>query len=112
MRVHHSHGSSFETKYVLTLLDRILVNTWRAEVDITIMKPWSTQFHKEHRKYPTSSQIRRKVHHHKTINDFVETFAICYLQVLQRDSVNPLPSQCFNCCSSQFTKRDLKLYPR
>ena len=39
MRVYHQHKSSFETKYVLTLLDRILVNAWRAEVAVTILKP-------------------------------------------------------------------------
>ena len=49
------------------------------------------QFYKEHHKSPTFTQIRRKVHHHVTTDDFVETFAICYLQVLQRDSAAPLP---------------------
>ena len=77
--VHYSYGSSFETKYGLTLLNRILVNTWKAEVTVTIMKPWLTQFHKERRKSTIFTQIRRKVHHRVTINDFVKRFSICYL---------------------------------
>ena len=39
-RVNHNTPLSFETKYVLSMVDRVLVNTWRAEMAVTLIKPW------------------------------------------------------------------------
>ena len=45
LRVHSKHPSSFDTKYVFTLLDRIIINTRRAEVTVNVIKPWLTKIH-------------------------------------------------------------------
>ena len=92
MRVYDSQSKrSFETKYILTLIDRILVNAWRAEVAVTVMKPWLTELAKTNENGPTLTQIRRKVCDQVTIDDFVELFAIAYLQVQHRGEANLLP---------------------
>ena len=39
LRMYYSQPISFETKYVLTIIDRVLVNTWRAELAMTSIKP-------------------------------------------------------------------------
>ena len=90
MRVKDVQGCSFETKYVLSLLDRILVNAWRAEVAITTMKPWLTKLQNDGIT-PSILQIRRKFRNENTIDDYVDTFAIGYLQVLQRGAASLLP---------------------
>ena len=46
LRVYHSQPTLFETKYVLTLLDRVLVNVWRAETVVTVIKPWIVSWQK------------------------------------------------------------------
>ena len=40
LKVYHSQPTLVETKYVLTLLDRVLGNTWRAETADTTINPW------------------------------------------------------------------------
>ena len=32
--------STIATKYVCTMIGRILVNCWRAEIAVTVLKPW------------------------------------------------------------------------
>ena len=83
------HPSPFETKYVFTLLDRVLINTWRAEVAVNVVKPWLAQLNKMGKERPSFVQVRRKVQHNVTIDDFVEKFSIIYLQYLQKQVVSP-----------------------
>ena len=46
LRVYHSQPTSFETEYVLILLDRVLVHAWRTETAGTAIKPWIVSFKK------------------------------------------------------------------
>ena len=62
----------FETKYVFTLLDRVLINTWRAEVAVNVVKPWLAQRNKMGKDRSFFVQIRRKVQNNVTIDNFVE----------------------------------------
>ena len=52
LRIHSKHPSPFETKYVFTLLDRVLINTWRAEVAVNVVKPWLAQLNKMGKERP------------------------------------------------------------
>ena len=61
LRVYSKQPSSFEAKYVFTLLDRILINTWRAEVAVSVIKPWLTKLRYKQKEHPFFSQMRRKV---------------------------------------------------
>ena len=78
LRVYSKYPSPFETKYVFTLIDRILLNCWRAEVAVNVVKPWLAQLKKKN-KSPTFTQVRRKVQNDVTIDDFVDKFSIIYL---------------------------------
>ena len=91
LRVHSKHPSSFETKYVFTLLDRILINAWRAEVAVNVIKPWLTKMRKQMKERPSFTQVRRKVQNDVTIDDFVEFFSIIYLQFLEKHATSPSP---------------------
>ena len=55
------------------------------------MKPWLTEFANRNVNGPTLNQIRRKVRDQVTIDDFVELFAIAYLQVQHRGEAGLLP---------------------
>ena len=64
LRVHQKSKLSFETKYVLKLLDRILINTWRAEVSVMVLQPWLTQYVDGDVKTPTFTQIKKGLESH------------------------------------------------
>ena len=87
LRVYHSQPTSFETKYVLTLLDRVLVNEWRAETAATVIKSWIFSWQQRCGVLPLFAQIMKKVENSITIDDYVDTFAIVYL-VLQKQVGN------------------------
>ena len=84
LKVYHSQPTSFEAKYVLIMIDRLLVNTWRAETAVTIVKPWITGLQQRGKPLPSLKQIRKKVENSVTIDDYVDTFSIGYLEELQK----------------------------
>ena len=115
MRIKDKHRCNFETKYVLSLIDRVLVNAWRAEMAVTVMKPWLIQL-RNAGKSASIVQIRRKFQNESTIDDFVDTFAIAYLQVLQRGTATllpvhilPLPLQRQSPDKPQQTRKDVQV---
>ena len=47
LRVSFTSNLTFESKYILSIIDRILVNAWRAETSITVIKPWLISLRKK-----------------------------------------------------------------
>ena len=62
VKVHHTHPSLFKTKYVQTILYRILVNVGKAEVVDIVMKLWLDQFEKGDGNSPSFTQIKTEIH--------------------------------------------------
>ena len=79
LRVLFPTPSTFETKYVCTMIDRILVNCWRAEIAVTVLKPWIQSLERSGHIPPTTKQIRKKFENAITIDDYVQIFAETYL---------------------------------
>ena len=87
---------SFETKYVFTMIDRVLVNCWRAENAIIVIEPWITSFKYGNKPTPTLQKIRRKFYNTATIIDYIQCFSEGYLTELhERD--DSLPANYLNC---------------
>ena len=96
LRVTHVTPLSFETKYVFTMIDRVLVNCWRAENAITVIEPWIRSLKNGNKPTPTLQQIRRKFHNTATIDDYIQCFSEGYLTELhERD--DSLPANYLNC---------------
>ena len=51
---------TFETNYVFSMIDRILINTWRAEMAITIIRPWIRSIVHTNKKAPSLEQLLKK----------------------------------------------------
>lgn len=71
LRVTHMTPLSFETKYVFTMIERVLVNCWLAENAITVVEPWTTSLKKGNNPTPTLQQIRQEFHNTATIDDYI-----------------------------------------
>ena len=83
LKVNYTTPLSFDTKYVLSILDRILVNSWRAETSVSVLKPWISLNKKN--KQPSLIQIRQKKFTNQgSIDDYVQKFAESYLYYLSK----------------------------
>ena len=71
LRIYKSTTVYFETKYLLIMIDQVLINYWRGEVAVSVLKPWIMQVECTSRRYPTLDQIRRKFNKSGTIDDYV-----------------------------------------
>ena len=74
------------------MIDRALVNCWRGEISVSVLKPWIMQLERNGKRYPTLDQIRRKFHNSDTIDDYVQKFAEFYLYDLCTTNYKSTPS--------------------
>ena len=84
LHFYYSYPSSFETKYVFTLLDQILVNFCRAEIAIMLIKPWLLELDRKKKRTLSLKQIRKNVKNSTTIDGYVSIFTIGDFPVLQK----------------------------
>ena len=57
LRVKHTTPLTFGTNYVFSMIDRILINTWRAEMAITIIRPWIRSMVNNNKNAPSLEQL-------------------------------------------------------
>ena len=76
LKVGFSKPLSFEAKYVFLMLDRILINCWRVDNAVMLMRPWILASRKN---IPTFTHIRTKFTNQSRIDDYVLNFAETYL---------------------------------
>ena len=60
LRVKHTTPLTFETNYVFSMIGRISINTWRAEMAITIIQSWIRSMVNNKRNATSLEQLRKK----------------------------------------------------
>ena len=84
--VNYSTNLSFETKCVSSIIDQVLVNIWRAQTSIIVVKPWLIAFRKKE-KEPSLIQIRGKFQNESNIVDYVQNFLDTHLLDLSKEKI-------------------------
>ena len=64
------------------MIYRVLVNYWRAETSLLLIKPWLLGLQRSGKYDPILNPIRKKFESGVTIDDYVQNFAACYLMNL------------------------------
>ena len=82
LHIYKSTPTSLKTKFFYLLMDKVLVNFWRAEIAVTVLKPYIMQLEQTEKRYTTVEQIRRKFHNTSTVDDYMQKFAESYLYAL------------------------------
>ena len=59
LQVKNTTPLTFETNYVFSMIDIILINTWCAEMDITIIRPWIRSIVHSNKIAPSLEQLRK-----------------------------------------------------
>ena len=111
LRVLFPTPSTFETKYVCTMIDRILVNCWRAKITVTVLKPWIQSLERSGHIPPVTKQIRIFFENAITIDDYIQIFAENYLWELHGYNVpTSMNSNLFSSASpSNLTRADTQV---
>ena len=95
----------FESKYFFRMIDDILVNCWRVENDITLLKPWFEERTTKNKPNQTFQDIRNQLQK-GTADDYVSEFSENYLKQLDFRTMD-LQDPCID--TGLFTLQDTKM---